>query len=642
MDYRIKEVLRVMEELNEVFKRTPLPKGDSDAIKEGLSLSKRVCSQEKFVFPTPLMKNLLVWLGDCKQYEENGEIHTDKLPAGKESKAVKYVNDLVHTLLEKYNGRQVDRYDYSLPIDSRQNYNTDCWLGWKPEIWDIVPGQEEKLREGFPTYSEKATTFTYEDMVKAIQTDQALQKAILFVLEDLPEVKASSKVTAVSEPFMSKKTGVSYPFYRNDSTIYKGNVTYGQHCINLVQQSYNKRGIAGLKDVAFSNNVVSGYARRQRGKARALRAQSRLTNLVVNMINGPEIEKWKSRVMGFGFSDTPTIKEGLCKMAQFCIDHPEYGIFNDDFTSFDSTVGYGWQCLQNALRYMRANGTLSKELVKIRHVCGTKALFVDGLNNRTYPIYGRQMSGYDDTTTGNTTVCRLLTLAACLSTDPKYAEKVSYPMKGENLFELGDDTTYILKKKLHQLWIEYVKRRKFDPHDDAKAIYGPMFIQWRVYREDGKNWVMGYNWPRVLRSMLSKENAKNLGKAGWTLSFYQQIEKCLEIKDALTILVNLAAAFDKDHLMLDVPIEEIKKMVQQEDNMRKTKGKSRKSDLTTAERLATNPQNGSSFIGGSTQSNNLEIDYDHFGKLQTAYREVYDPNFLPKHGIVKPDLSKVR
>lgn len=316
---------------------------------------------------------------------------------------------------------------------------------------------------------------------------------------------------------------------------------------------------------------------------------------------------------------------------------PDYGIYNIDGIQWDFNVGDGINSVTQAIRKIKTNGSTGKMLCDLRRRGIHSAWFVDGPNNTVRKIYGRMFSGYDDTTLGNTADSRLVTIAGCVDSDPTYSSKVYYPLNGGSVITLGDDILALMQKKAKQQFVKYLEGKGIKLHnDDSKDAYGPFFIQYRVYKDKNGKYVMGYNWPRVLRSMLSKENQKSLGKAGWTLAFYQQISKCLEIDDAFYILVNLAAAFDKDHLSLNTPISELTKQMNLEDQEKLASRKGNRKNAATTLEIITggNPQ-----ALGITEDEKLDTNF--FVEVQNKARKVYNPHFLEDLGFKTPDLSGV-
>lgn len=646
MTNAIDEVIQSMIELDRLSRSKKRAKLIPKAINEGLRLSQTVCAQPEEVVATPLMKNLLIIMGDVQQVRKNGEWTTEKLKTGAQSKAVKWVNEVVNKCRTIYNGREVHDYPRDLPINDPQYYNVDCWNGWKPEIWDIQPGQADERKKRFKEYGNPKTNLSVEALIKMIRKDPVLRKAIQIELSIWPEVQASREITEVSDPFMSKGTGISYPYYRNDRTIVPGtNITYGKWLIRDLTKIYVSKGLDALIEYAYNYAVATGYPRNQRGKGRALIAMSRIVNLVVNMVNSPEMELWKqNKWIGAAFQNEEELLSVLSEACEWCVQNAE-SAYNLDYSSWDFNLGAGWLCLQDAMRLLRAKDQQTRELIKFRYACATNVYFVDGPNKAVYIIYGRQMSGYDDTTLGNTCANRVISRYSAMMSRKDYSSKITDARQGRDLICVGDDVLIlgIGDDNVTPFAHSANKRCRVVLHEDEKHAKGVMFIQWRCIKLNGK-YIIAYNWPRVLRSMLSKEDAKHLGRGGWTLAFYQQLGKLRQVPDrGLNIVVNIAAACDPYHLSLDTPIETIMDWVKDEDAKRvKTGTANRASKMskkqTTAERLYNRNPN---ILGVKVDGDKIEIDQNYFAALQKELKAVYDPEFLPKLGIKNPDLSKV-
>jgi hypothetical protein len=636
-DFRTIELIKVVKMIHEWCIKQPQPVLDRAAIKNGLQVSKTTCKQEKFVFATPLMKNLLVYFGDVKQTydKDKDEWHTEKLACGKKSKAVDWVNKVVHACLVKYNGPEKHAYDDRLGVFDEDHYNVDCWNGFKAEIWDIQPGQAEERAETFKAYGNPVTNFTYEQLLEILSKDPIMQTACIAYWDFYPAVAADKKVHDVSDPFKHKGTGTSYPDYRNDATRVEGKeITYGELCVSDVIRAY-ERGIDYLVKYLLNYMVYTGYPRNQRGKGRALEAMSRRFNIGINMINAPEMENLKTLPYGTGLKNEDGVREDLTRLGEFCESlGPDYGVYNLDATKWDFNLGYGLILLQNGLRYMKTNGDVGKALVKLRNCGNLKAPFVDGPNGKVHTIYGREMSGYDDTTLGNTNANRIASLYSACSTQKDYTSKVYYPSKGGCIITLGDDLVLILRRDAKRTFCEKMGSLGIKLHNDEKDAFGLFFVQYRVYKDKEGKIHMGYNWPRVLRSELSKEDQKSLGPAGWTISWYQQIAKCRDIPTAFMILTNITAALDKDHLSLNTPVAELKKIMEQEDEAKQASQKGSRKPMTTPEKLT----------GGNPQALGFKdgkLDVGFFEEIQQHMRDVYNPHFLEDLGFKTPDFKMV-
>lgn len=645
MDYRVREVIATMKFLEREARKVKLPTLDEEAVTRGLHNSKNVCTQPQEVVATPIMKDLMTSLGDIKlEQGADGEWHHSAFKTGAKSAAVAWMNEVVDAALRKFNGAEQHAYPESIPVDSRQLYDIDCWNGWKDTIWDIMPGQEEDLRKGFKIFEDPRTNMSVGEVIRLLEREPSYQVSTLALLEDLPSTTASREIRKINDPFMSKGTGVSYPDYFNDRTLRKDGRTYAQYEIDVVAD-YARSGIRGLRQCAFENNVYTGYARFQRGSGRPLIAQSRRCNLVINCVNGPEMELWKaSDALNAAFVDEAQLLAHLSSLGDWVLDHEYADAANLDYSKWDRNLGAGWIAYQDAVRYLKATDEFTRQLILIRYICNSRGYLVNGLANKVLPIYGRMTSGYLDTTLGNSTSNRGISRGTACLLDRNHIRDFTKPLRGKDITCVGDDLLIVARKGFISKFAKVSnKYTNTVMHEDEKHARGIMFIQYRAFKQNGK-WVMAYNWPRVLRSMLSKENAKQLGRGGWTIAFYQQLGKLVQVPDACSIALNIAASIDRYHLSLDIPVAKLIEMVQQEDAKRVKQGSSNKKDKlkkknTTAEQLYNSNPN----IPGIRQvDDHLELDPPYFERIQTELKRLYNPLFLPNVlGIPNPDLRKV-
>lgn len=619
-------------------------KYDQAAIKRGLAISKTVCTQPEEVVATPIMKSLMIAFGDIKEYRKaDGTITHTRLATGAKSKAVEWMNKVVNAALVKYNGAEKHEYPENIPIDSKQLYDIDCWNGWKEEIWDIQPGQEQQLKDGFSVYTNPKTNISVQEVTLYVRHSAAMQASLPYLLHELPMTTASREVRAISDPFMSKGSGVSYPDYRNDRALQSPGVTYAQYEINLTVKA-SELGINNLINYAMENNVATGYARWQRGSGRPLLAMSRRTNLVINTVDAPEFEGWKANpALNAAFLDEEGLLAHLSYLGNWVLNHPESDAYNIDYSKWDRNLGIGWICLENAARYLRATDERTRRLIIMRYAVTKKSVLVNGLAGKAQTIYGRQQSGIDDTTLGNSTANRAMSRGTLAELNPNHVKDYTIPLRGRDITVVGDDLLAIGKKGFVNGFAKTSNRNtKTVVHEDEKHARGIMFIQYRAFRLDGR-WVIAYNWPRVLRSMLSKETLKQLGLGGWTLAFYQQLGKLVQVPESLMICANITAAIDPYHLSLDTPVSKLLEMVQKEDEDRIKKGVANRKEKmdkrqTTAERLFNSNPN----LPGMqvTADGKVKLNGEYFVNIQNAIKKVYDPEFLPKQlGIPNPDVK---
>lgn len=645
MNYVAQEVLRILEFFrDEIEKFEPVKPEDTEVIKKGLEVSANACRQEVYVHPTPIMNNALILSGECTQYQsEDGEWHTTERKAdGKLGKAAETLLGMLEKAMIKEFGPRIDQYPEDIEFTDPKYYYVDCWSFFDElpkKFWDVAPGQERELKERFRIYENPRTNMSLQDVIDMIKKSPELQKAIEIEQKIWPMTMASRDITAISDPFMSKKTGVSYPDFANDSKTVPGtNITYGKYEIDLARKAYAK-GLSHLIRFAIMWSTFTGYTRRQLAKGRALIAESRRSNLVFNMVNAVEMENVKdTRAIQIPFLDEDGILRELSKLSDYALQ-AGFKPVNIDASSWDQNLGQGLLVLQDAERYLLGQGKITKEIIKTRMLCNTKAWFFNGPENKLVKIYGRQFSGYDDTTLGNTKANRTSATTSAIKTSKTYVKNVVNKMHGYHIITVGDDLLVTLESYADaKKFIEYeTKDWGLVIHGDEKFAKGVFFIQWRVFKVDGK-YVMAYNVPRVFRSMLSKEDAKHLGRFGWTTAFYQQLGKLLRFLPALKICVNILAAYDQYHLSLDMSVAQILKGVREEDKKAQSEAKG-KPVQTTAERMYRSNPN----IQGLKvdKDGRVVLDSNYFVKVQKALKKVYDPDYLVKLGFSNPDLSKI-
>lgn len=646
MNYVATEVLRVLRLMRDEIRKYKPVKPSSIGLKKGLEVTRTATLQEEWVHPTPIMKNAMIVYGDVKQVRgDDGEWHTGRYPAnGKLGKAATNLIAMLGRALEHEFGPRKDEYDRNVPISDPSYYVVDCWNFFdqlEKKWWDIVPNMTKELLDRYRVYTNPKTNMSLDSIIKMIETDPELQRALEIENRIWPTTRASMEISKISDPFMSKKSGVSYPDYSNDSKTVPGtNMTYGAYEIKLAVDAFRKGGLRGAIEFALRNAIYSGYMRRQMSKARALIAASRRSNLIINMVNGVEMENVKeTKAIQIPFlNEEDTLKE-LSKICELC-EKNDIIPFNIDASAWDQNLGEGPLVLQDAERYVLAQGAFTRQLVMLRTLMNSKGYFINGqLATEPVLIHGRQFSGYLDTTLGNTKANRITATCSALKTSKSYVKDVIGPMKGYHIITVGDDLLVCLKTDEDvKTFIDHeVKDFGLVIHGDEKFARGVFFIQWRVFKLDGK-YIMAYNVPRVFRSCCSKEDAKHLGRFGWTCAYYQQLGKLRMYPTALKIPVNILAAFDQYHLSLDLPVDRILEGVKQEDQLAISKAKGKPVESTAERMFRSNPN-----IAGLTQSptGKVELDPNYFEQVQSVMKSVYDPQYLLKLGFSIPDLSNI-
>lgn len=612
-NYLISEILRVMDEIDRRAKALKPPKHIED-LSRGFEVSKLAMGQEDIVQMTPLMKNALEIFGDKPKDDENWRLRVnDPL-----TRAEKWFNEAIETLLTKYNGTNKE-YDENLPLLDKRHYDVQCWQNVHENFRQIQPGQAEERKAAAEEYTRATKSI---GLVQKIKTDPVLQKAISLVFQQLPEVKASNQFLEINMPFMSKHSNVGYKWWQNDRNLVDGsNETYAQLTMKISEQL--------RADDLDDWNISTGYGRNQR-KGRLIIAVARVLNLWLNRLEAMEIAAYKRKSSLFlGYGNDQDLKVGLGKMVSYAEQHG-LRMRNNDQSRFDRHVNYEWLLLMNAISVIKAQGALSKEIAMKRAVLSTKTWFVNGLTGKLEPIYGRIFSGYIDTNRGGGIINALVTTYCVMKQDPKYAEHVY----GADYYMLvmGDDNNFIYKNLDHKQFEKDMESLGFSVNM-AKDEYGPMFLQYRLFRSDDAL-VMAYAWVRVVYSMLMKEEGKGLGPAGWYIAWLQQMSKCIEFQPAFKILVNLLIPFDDNHFFTDKSISEVVKMMNEEDAQKLAEAKTD----SQKRRYQSTP---TKLKDGDPQKSRLVESLEHGGEgylaeLHEAVKAAVDPNFLADAGLKVP------
>nr|UDL14516.1 MAG: putative RNA-dependent RNA polymerase [Picobirnaviridae sp.] len=618
----IQEVLHLMKQLQaEMIKTKRAPINAKERIK-GLESSKLGASQPQDVAMTPLMKHALEHYGDIPKgkdgkYSSEWRLKTDS----PQSKAEKAIVGNMKQLLLQFNGSK-DTFDENIPLDSVEHYNVQCHQNMKDNLRDIQPGQAKARQQMAKLYT-KPTNNTVDQIMKKLETDPVFQKAVLLVLNQIPEVRASSEIREINLPFMTKHSGVGFPYWQNDRTI---DVASGRTYAEITMSDAEK-----IKDNYkewYKYNVSTMYGRNQRGKGRLLIAVSRILNLVLNQLEAEEIEAYKSKSPLFvGYRDDEELKKALTIILEDCT---KLGLLcaNEDYSSFDSTVGQGMLVLIGAMSIYKANGSRSKRIAFMRTIFATETQLMDGLDMSVLEILGRVFSGFIDTNRGGGLINAVQMTYQCMKQDDNYTDlvyKLLYYM-----LVMGDDNLHVYRKgKLDRKKLAIGMKQDFGGViNEMKFEFGPTFLQYRLFRDPNtKELVMVYAWTRVVRSMLMKETQKGLGPVGWTYAFYQQLAKLYEYKEAFSIAVNLLIKFDENEFFRNVPISQLNDRLKQEDAEALAKLKTdaqKRRYQSTWDRL---------YDGDPSKARFKEGNDGLLQKIQDRINEVYDPLFYQKYNL---------
>lgn len=589
-------------------------------LNNGVLASKLATAHPAEVPMTPIMHNMLVAFGDI---DDDGRL----LTGAPVTRAERWLNETVKQLLLKQSKTVHDHYNVSLPLTSVDHYYTDCWLNFDPEKWrDIVPGQVDEINEMIKSYSGPTN-----GKIPSLD-DPVFLKAIEVVLDQLPRVSATRKIVEINIPFMTKHTNVGAPWWKNDRTQVPGkDMTYAQLSMKIAEE--HKDDI----DFLFKNNVSTEFARYQRGKGRLLIAVSRLVNLVLNQLESVEIQNYKAHSPLFaGYNNSEVLRAVLTEMTRTA-ERLGHGMYNIDYHRYDKHVLAQWIKLWGAMSMIKCADARSIKLACARAALMLGTTLTAGTIEQVIEIYGRIFSGFIDTNRAGGGINATNMTYLIMKQDPHYVRDIVAAYR-YSMLVMGDDNLLITPAgfNLSRLQKEADSLCGFEIDDATKIAFGPKFLQYRLFVDNEGHEVMIYPWTRVLRSMLFKERPAGLGPNGWTLAFYQQLAKLTESPEFLKPVLNIVAAFDRHHLMLDRSIQDVIQGSKDEDRERAQQAK------TDAQRRRLHTTNDVLYDGDPSKAaqfddaGNLEPNY--FAKVQQILKDNYDPSYLMNNGIHVPKL----
>lgn len=593
-----------MDEIRDGAKDLSEPNITSQVLKNGFQVSKMACSQPDEVAMSPLMKNMLERAGDLK----HGERLRYDSP---ETKAEKWLHKVEEAALLRYNADGKNGYNMSLPLDSKQFYDVDCYDNLKDNQRMIVPGLEEQRKENAIKFSEIPEEIGVRSL---LLNDVVFRKAVEIVMDLLPKVAASKEFREVNLPFMTKHSNVGYPYFRNDRRIVpKTNETYAE----LTMKQSMQTPLSKLHDY----NVAALYGRNQ-GKGRLIIGTSRIINLSLNRLESREIEAYKRKCSLFaGYNDDVYLKRVLTQILEDC-KAKGLKCANWDQKGYDLHVAPDLIQLLGAISVLKCNGKLGRDIALERAILMQKTYAVNGMTNQLDEIYGRIFSGFIDTNRGGGIINAIVTLYNVMKQDPSYSE-VAYDLAWFMLV-MGDDNLFVYSILNHDQYVADMAKLKFEVHPD-KQQYGVFFLQYRLFTDPETNQlIMSYPWTRVLRSMVFKETSKGLGPYGWTAAFLQQLSKLAENPTAFKIVLNILMPYDDFKFGYNMSVDQLVAGIAKEDKLAKEKDPSATS---TAEKLYDgDPSKARQFRRSPTGE--IELDGNFYAEVLAKVKMYYDPRFL--------------
>lgn len=566
----VKEILTQADNL-------PEPSISPELLKIGLQNSLQGAGQPKEVPMTPIMKAML---------ERNNEPTT----IGASQPLTKAEQDLYRRTverLEKVNGPKQTDYPSPENLLDKHLYDVDCWRNLKENMRDIGPGQMKQRIQMLAKYRNKPD---YGPLLDKLENDNVFKKAVLKTWSIMPSVTADTEFTETSLPFDKKHSNVGYPFFHRDNVLVEkgSNVTYGQL----------SKGIA--ERITFSTlpnyNIAMTFGRNQRLKGRLIIAESRVVNLFFNRLEAREIEALTSKCPAFaGYRNASELKKVLLQMAQDAMAR-KFKMSNWDQSGFDVHINPVWIALVGAMRVAAAVGALGKKLAFWRAVYNIRQWVIDGMSGEFIGIWGRMPSGFIDTNQGDSWV-EIIASSYCLALqDPKYFEKI-WDALVYVILAMGDDCLMIYDPQFFsdERFVKDMLALGFEVNV-SKYDYGAFFLQNRVFSSKGRRMV--YPWTRVLKSMVFKENPRQLGTAGWLVAQLQQMSKVFEDNDALDSVVGLLAPYDKIRFGYNLTAKKVVEMIKAEDEQARKEQKPTEWRPTSEKVYDGDPQKAEQFKDG--------------------------------------------
>ena len=554
------EVIAIMDEIRAETDRLSKPTLQEGNLGKGFELSRNAIKQPQYVEMTPIFKNALKYYG----WPEGKRLMVDD----PQTEAEKQLDLLIRAKLTSLIGKEVTTYDTSLPIDSPKHYIVDCWRNLKANMRDIQPGQEKQRLESFALYQKPARDMGVREL---LVKSPEFAKAVDMLYEILPRIKAEDNIVEISAAFMRKHTNTCYPLFMNDRTIVPGTtLTAGEETRKIAEEIWaSEDWLEKVKQFL----IWTALARNQRGKGRALIASSRVLNLILNLIEAPEISQLKDKCPAFaGYNDADELKRVLIRM---CEDCKRDGLWatNWDQSSYDQHVSRDLIELIGALGVLKSSGSRTRELVILRAVSSIKGWMIDGHSHSIVEIFGRIFSGGLDTNAGGGKINIIISAYCCMLCDPKYSSiwyKHKYPM-----LVMGDDNLQAHRHVKHEDYVKAMASIGFEVNP-TKGEEGIFFLQRRLISNKPNEYIMVTPVTRVIKSCLFKEHSSSLGPYGWTAATLMILSQLLEYPNALDVAVSVLYPYDRMKLGSELSAAQLIEGIKQEDELAMTTKQGRK------------------------------------------------------------------
>jgi hypothetical protein len=531
----------------------PPPKLTPEEFQHAQEVSKSATRRPEEVPMTPLLKHML---------EEAGVIKEDErlLNSSPETSVEKWLQEFCRAGIEElFHSGLPEKYDQKKGPADPTHYVVDCvrnipsnfrhqWVEPKRTLEESV----DAFRKPYPKVQMK-----FFDYMRT----PAGKKALDYLNSIIPRVSAETQFKLTALPFEHRDSNVGLKDARNARLLVPGTkMTYGQKAVATAE----KLSLAQLKD--YNGYIL--FARFQRGSERNIMGSSAVVNSSLNRLTGREIEMYKRVPLYVGYCDEDTLKRALIKKTEFCEAHG-YMCMNYDQTHYDSNISPEMKAFVDAFLKFKAVGRLGKDVAEFRGLLGQMGWIITPWEDYFVRMWARMFSGEIQTNKNESMISCLTNVGCSIEQDPAYCTKILY-VDEYAVIAMGDDINIDEDPTVFSIdeHIRKMKRLGLEVHPiEEKGEFGAFFLQFRLIRDAPNHYIMVRPFPRVIRSLLFREQPVGLGPAGWTFAFWSILSGLIEYPRVLSFVVHTVLGHDREKLGTTSTVSDLIARVNEEDKL---------------------------------------------------------------------------
>lgn len=544
-------------------------RANKESLAKGLSVSKRALEPADKLEVTPWMANMM------KQFDPSVDPNKLLVTQG-ELKAEKFIEGKTLELLNKYVGEEKLDYDRSLPIDHPTHYSVDCWRNFKKGVGlrHVTVESNEKIKTVFDPFKKP-----FNDKEYSLEFPDEFEFGLEILDKYLPSVKADTNLRQVSLPFQNKDSNTGYPFFTNDrKKDPKTGKTYGQLAMDMAAS-----GSTSFDEASMFPYI--GFKRLMRGKTRPIIGSSRVFNVLANRLVAPMIELYKTTALFSGFLDSQQLKLKMVELGDWVLKHNKgknadsqnyIMVENRDYSAYDTTIKPHlrmWMLAFDAVK--NGKDKLTQDCVKLPVFSALRASIIN--NGNVDEIYGRILSGELRTNLDGSKINALITFNVLKAMDSRNCSLV-HQLLGDlktGYFFMGDDNLTTYYNKNVDKFTELAKTKFGTVVHPDKGEFALFFLQRRVFkRTPASKWIMVTPFTRIIRSLIYRERPTGLGAAGWIIMAWSLLYQLIEWPELMLDIVKLLMPYDKYSLGADLTLDQLIKLLKDEDSKASQEGKS--------------------------------------------------------------------